>query len=120
MAQQSHSELREFQTKRLIVGLLALLFLCIAGMIFAVSQSTQSAALAICLRVGLVLGASWLALPQLRPIMDRLPVIMLGVFLAMMIVVAARPNLFRIVGSIVVIVGALMGISKWIQRMTRK
>lgn len=121
LTDKSQQELREFQFKRLLVGLLSLSCLIIAGLIYATSPAAaQSPALAICVRVGLVLGAIWLALPQLRPVLDRLPLVFVAVVLVMMIIIAARPNLFRIVGSLVVIVGALMGISKWITRMTRK
>jgi len=120
MAEEISEELREFQLKRKIIGALALGCLIFAAVIFAATQSTQVASLAICLRLGLVLGACWLALPQLRPILDRLPLLMLGMLLIVAAFLSARPNAFRIIGSLVVVIGVLLAISKWIKRFTGK
>ncbi len=120
MSDTSTDQLREFQLKRTIIGVLAIGCLLLATVIFISTQSIELASLAISLRLGLVLGAIWLALPQLRPVLDRLPLLMLGVLLIVAAFVSARPNFFRLLASIVVVTSILLAISKWIKQFTAR
>jgi hypothetical protein len=110
--------LRSFQFKRAIIGGISLACLLMAGLLYAASPDLNNILLATTARIGVVLFAIWLALPQLRGIMSKLPAVLPIVALALVILCAARPNLFRIVGSLIVITTALLGISNWIKRFT--
>ena len=107
-----------FELKRAIVGGLSLACLLFAGLTYVASPDINNVLLAGSLRIGVVLFAIWLALPQLRGILTRVPAVLPVLALVLIILCAARPNLFRIVGSLIVVVTALLAISKWIGRFT--
>ncbi len=109
-----------FEMKRAIVGGLALACLLMSGLIYAASPDFNNVLFAACIRVGIVLFACWLALPQLRGILSKIPDVLPVIALLLLILGAARPNLFRVVGSIIVVGSALVAISKWIKSVTAK
>lgn len=109
-----------FELKTSIVGGLSLACLLLAGLTYVASPDLNNVILASSLRIGVVLFAIWLALPQLRGVLGKLPDFLPVALLALVVLCAARPNLFRIIGSLLVVGTALVGISKWIRRMTEK
>ncbi len=109
---------RLFRFKRAIIGGISLACLLMAGLLFAASPDLNNILLASTARIGIVLFAIWLAMPQLRGILSKLPAVLPIVALALIMLCAARPNLFRIVGSLIVVTTALVGISKWLKRFT--
>lgn len=111
---------RSFEVKRMIVGSIALCSLLLAGLIYAASPDLNNALLAASARIGIVMFAVWLALPQLRGILDRLPAVLPAVALASVALCAARPKLFQIIGSLIVVASALIAISNCIAKMTKK
>jgi len=118
--QNSASNMMTFELKRAIVGGLSLACLLMAGLIYAASPDLNNVVLASSLRIGVVLFAIWLALPQLRGILSKLPDFLPILAVVLIVLCAARPNLFRFVGSLIVVGTALMGISTWIRRITGK
>ena len=109
-----------FEFKRAVVGGLSIAFLLLAILVYLVSADLNNVILAASLRIGVVLFATWLALPQLRGIISKLPDILPVAALVLIVLCAARPNLFRFVGSLIVIGTALVAISKWIREVTGK
>ncbi len=109
--------LRTFQFKRAIVGGISLACLLMTGLLYVASPDLNNVLLASTARIGVVLFATWLALPQLRGIMSKVPTVLPILALALIILCAARPNLFRVVGSLIVVTTALIAISKWIKRI---
>ena len=107
-----------FEFKRGIVGGLSLCCLLLALAIYLPSRDLNDVVLASALRIGTVLFAIWLALPQLRGIMSKLPDYLPVAALVLVVLCAARPKIFSVVGSLVVVGTALIGISKWIRNMT--
>ena len=107
-----------FEVKRAIVGGLSMACFLLAGLMYAASPTLNNVLLASAMRIGVVLFAIWLAMPQLRGILAKVPAVIPVVALVLVMFCAARPNLFRIVGSIVVVGTALIGISNWIKRTT--
>ncbi|MEX0937292.1 MAG: hypothetical protein WDZ59_05475 [Pirellulales bacterium] len=87
---------------RTTVGITAAVLLSTAA-VLAVWQPTgwdgHQPMLAACLRVGLVLGALWLAHPQL----SRMPSWLFGVAVALAVVVALRPKLIVLVVPLAII-----------------
>lgn len=78
--------------RRHLLGAIALTALLAgAALQFAGGGSTRLEWASACLRVGAVLGAVWLALPQLRRPGNRW---LVGAVLAAFIVLAVRPRLF--------------------------
>jgi hypothetical protein len=111
---------KAFEFKRAIVGGCALACLFFAGLAYVASPDLNNVLLAMAIRVGIVLFVSWLAMPQLRTVLEKLPAILPGMLLLMIVLLAARPNVFKIVGSLIVVTTALMAISNWIKKVTRK
>lgn len=76
------------------VGILALVLILIGGVLYFFGPQSERYQEWIggTLRIGLVLGALWLALPQLR----RLPRWMVPVIFALCLVLALRPRLFLV------------------------
>lgn len=117
---QPSSSMMTFELKRAIVGALSLACLLMAGLIYAASPDLNNVVLASSLRIGVVLFATWLALPQLRGIMVKLPDFVPIIGIVLIILCAVRPNLFRVVSSLIIAATALVGISTWIRRITGK
>ncbi|MCO6456548.1 MAG: hypothetical protein J5I93_14720 [Pirellulaceae bacterium] len=66
--------------KRLLLGILALLLVLTWLVLYLQAEPSNwsSTVASACLRAGLVLGALWLAFPQVLQILSRLPVWMMG------------------------------------------
>ena len=109
-----------FAWKRAVVGGISLACLLLAGLIYAASPDLNNVLLAALARIGVVLFAIWLALPQLRFVMSRLPSALPLIALVLVILCAARPSLFRVVGSLAVVTTALIAISNWMRKVTAK
>ena len=109
-----------FEHKRAALGVCALLCFLLALAIYVIAPENRGVLLAGSIRVGIVLTATWLALPQLRGMLAKLPAMIPAVALLLIIVCAARPNLFRIIGTLVVVGGGLTTVSKWIQTLSPK
>ncbi len=79
--------------RRTLLGILALSFLSVAGGIFLRgSASDYTLVLSVCLRMGLVLGALWLAFDQVHDMIRRTPPWVMGGIALGMIVVVVRPR----------------------------
>ena len=84
---------------RTLLGLCALALLFLAGVTLArgTDDSTSASFAAGCLRVGLVLGAMWLALPQINRILATTPRWLLVAMGIGLVVIIVRPILALIV-----------------------
>jgi len=111
--------IRTFNIKRGIIGGISLACLLLAGLLYVASPDPNNVVLATTLRVGIVLFAIWLAMPQMRDVLAKLPAVLPIASLVLVLLCAARPNLFRLVGSLIVIATALFGISKWIKTVSK-
>jgi len=107
-----------FEFKRAVVGGVSLACFLVAGLIYVTGQSINSVLFAAAIRIGIVLLACWLAMPQLRGLLAKVSGYLPVVALLLVAVCAANPNLFRVVGSLIVIGGGLMAVSKWIKSVT--
>jgi hypothetical protein len=90
-------------------GIFGLLFLGALGVIvfgYGLSDETQFVA-SICMRVGLVLCAIWLAYPQLEKITQRVPPWMLGCILLGMLVVVVRPRMILYLAPVLAAIAVL-------------
>lgn len=118
--ESAKSKLWSFELKRAIVGGMSLTCILLAALIYLASPDVNNVLLASSLRIGIVLFAIWLALPQLRGILSRIPDVLPIIGLVLVVLCAARPNLFRFVGSLIVVTTALIAISQWIRKVTGK
>lgn len=82
--------------RRLILGILAVVFLA-AGAVglwqYGTDDSGASAAASVAVRAGALLGALWLALPQLESLFRRFPPWMLGMLAGCALMVVVRPRM---------------------------
>lgn len=109
-----------FEFKRAIIGVIAAACLIFAGVTYMASPDLNNVALAMSSRIGMVLFVSWLAMPQLKSVLLKLPSILPVMLLVMVVFLAARPKVFTMIGSLIVIATVLFGISNWIKRVTAK
>ena len=61
----------------------------------------------VCMRIGIILGLLWLALPQLTDLFTRWPLWVMGSFAMGIMVLAVRPKLFVVVGPILASIAVL-------------
>jgi hypothetical protein len=88
--------------RRILIGILALLFLAAAGTIFMRGDYDESQFLmSVCMRVGLVLAAMWLAYEQVLKLGKRWPPWVWGVIGLSMLVIVVRPNAILFVAPLI-------------------
>ena len=94
--------------RRILIGILSLLFLGAAGTIYLRGVTDQNVfLLSVCQRVGLVLGAMWLAYEQVLKIGQRSPPWLLGCIGLCLAVIVVRPKAILIVGPLLAAVAVL-------------
>ena len=99
--------------RRWLLGVVAALLL-VAGACIVYAEPWGGEALAMgsaCLRVGIVLGATWLALPELQ----RIPKWMFVSLLVAVVIVVWRPPTVVIVAPALLLLWALRGIAKSVE-----
>ena len=80
--------------------------------LYAFFPAANPAVTAVLIRVGSVLGVVWLAFPQLKSVGQRVPVVIVCSLLGGLVLMAARPNLFKIAATLVVLLVALSLVAK--------
>ena len=101
--------------RRHAFGLIALMFLITAvfqGYQVGWSAMQESMPLSICLRVGLVLGAIWLAYPQLQQIGRRTPPWLVAATGVGILVLLIQPKAFRLLLPAVLLLAALQFVGR--------
>jgi len=96
--------------RRHAVGIVALLLLAtgVTGLIvYGVGDDKTSMLLSVCLRIGMVLGAIWLAFPQLLQLAGKSSPWMLGLLSICGIVIILRPRLIVVIGPLLFVLGIL-------------
>lgn len=107
--------------RRHILGILAI-GLVAAGLSLLLLYETREnqAAAGFCIRVGLVLGAFWLAWPQLQVLLVRWPPWLLGCLALGGLVILAQPKLILYVGALLAIIAALQFFSRFLKPPARR
>jgi hypothetical protein len=94
--------------RRILIGILALLFLGAAGAIYLRGVTDENMFfLSVCQRVGLVLGAMWLSYEQVLKISQRSPPWLLGCIGFALLVIVIRPKAILIVAPLLALVALL-------------
>ena len=94
--------------RRPIIGILSIVLLVTAVVMLLRSAGSENQAFgAACLRVGLLLGAVWLAYPQL----ERIPAWMFGTLLTALMVMAVRPQMAVLIVPSLLMLWFLRGLS---------
>ena len=83
------------------------------------SNAEMSLATSVCLRVGLVLGAIWLAYPQVEELTARVPPWLVGCVLLALGVVIVRPRAIMAVGPILAAIAVLQFLGSAFKPMPR-
>ncbi len=96
--------------RRHLMGLFGVAFL-IGGVVLIMVRGTGdsqwSMAASICIRVGLMLGAIWLAFPQIIGIAKRFPPWLMATVAVTGLVIAARPRMILYLGPVVAAIALL-------------
>src|SRR5688572_23554157 len=101
---------RKTAMRRRLLGIIALLLLVggSVGMFLTGGSTTQLGLfLGACARSGVVLGALWLAFPQIVDLTDRLPPWLLGAFLLGGLAIIVRPRNVVLVGPLLIVLGMM-------------
>jgi hypothetical protein len=93
--------------RRILIGLLALLFLGAAVALHFSDFENSVFLLSVCMKVGLVLGAMWFAYDQVLKISQRSPPWLLGIIGVSLLVIVIRPKAFVIVGPLLAAIALL-------------
>ena len=103
--------------QRTSIGLIAIGLLGVGGLLFVANPENNTGYVGILVRVGVLLAVIWLAMPQLEPLKEKLSTFALMTFLCLLVIVAARPNWFRIVAAILVVTLIVNWVLKLVSRM---
>ena len=106
--------------QRTSIGLIAIGLLVVGGLLFVANPENNSGYIGILVRVGVLLAVIWLAMPQLEPLKEKLTTFALMTSLCMLIIVAARPNWFRIGAGILVVTLIVNWLLKFVSRLGTK
>jgi hypothetical protein len=107
--------------RRHALGVLSLTLLAAALALWLFSEGNQAElARSLCLRSGLTLGALWLALPQILPLVLGWPPRLIVAVVVGGLAVLVRPRLFPIVLPVVAAVGLLEAIGWFLKPESKR
>ena len=104
--------------RRHALGIFAIAFLVAAGVRLykiGVDDAQASMMTSVFLRVGLVLGAAWLAWPQLKQLAQRVPPWLMAVAFLALIIVMMRPRYILVLAPILAALAVLQFVG-WLFR----
>lgn len=104
------------QSQRILLGAIAAIMLLAGIALYAFFPAANPAVTAILIRVGTVLAVVWLAFPQLKTVGQRLPVAIAAGLLGGLVLLAARPNLFKVAAALIVLLIALSLVAKVLRK----
>jgi hypothetical protein len=108
--------------RRHALGLFAVTFLTAAGILayrIGLNEVQESVSTSICLRVGLVLGAAWLAYPQLQQLGRQFPPWLIAATAFGMLLLLVQPKAFRFLLPVILILLALQMLGRFLQPRKR-
>lgn len=106
-----------FRFQRWAMGGLAVLFLAIGTGLYFEDNPDRQFVCGLFIRVGLLLGAIWLAWPQLAVLPRRVSPLAAGIVLVLLFLAASRPKLFPI---LIGVLGATWLLNVVLRRFTMK
>jgi hypothetical protein len=102
--------------RRHILGVVALVLLISAVVLLSCyKENIGQTAGSMCLRVGLTLGALWLAFPQILAIKSKYPPRLLLAVLAGCVILAAYPRSFPLVLVVVAAIGVVEALGRFLK-----
>jgi hypothetical protein len=113
MSQKTPTSASVTSQRRWILGVLAVPLLAVGAFtVYAEPWGGEAKAMgAVCVRVGIVLAAMWLALPEL----EKVPKWMFVSLLVAVVIVVLRPRTFVIVAPALLLLWALRGLAKSVE-----
>ena len=103
-------------SQRILLGAIAAVMLLVGITLYAFFPAANPAVTAILIRVGTVLGVVWLAFPQLKTVGQRVPVAIVCCLLGGLVLMAARPNFFKVAAALAVLLIALSLVAKVLRK----
>ena len=104
--------------RRHLLGILSavLLLTGITGVaIYGVGDGRSSMWASVCMRLGLLLGAIWLALPQLMQLSGRTSAFLLTALMVLGSIIAVRPRTVVVLGPLLLILAILYFLGQLLQ-----
>lgn len=105
---------KTFDFRRLLLGLIAILCLLVGAFLAFANEGDNNSLSGIFVRVGLMTGVTWLALPVIKTQQGQQSLFAICVILGLVVLVAARPRLF-VVG--LVLLAAAVGINWLLKKL---
>lgn len=104
---------------RLLIGLIAAALLIFGASFYFLQIEVNELVVGLCIRVGALLAVMCLAFPQLMVLKNKLPAILVIGSMTCLIIIAARPNLGRVVITLATVAFTLGGILKWLSKINK-
>lgn len=105
-------------SQRILLGVIASIMLLVGIALYLFFPAASPAVTATLIRVGTVLGVVWLAFPQLKTVGQRVPVVVISGLLGGLVLMAVRPNLFKVAAALIVLLVALSLVAKVLRKKT--
>ncbi len=102
---------------RLLLGLIATALLICGASFYVLQVEVNELLHGLCIRVGALLTVICLAFPQLMVLKNKLPAALVIGVMSCLIIIAARPNLGRVVITLATFSITLGGILKWLSKI---
>lgn len=103
--------------QRIYLGIIAVLCLGTGVILLCLSPEQNSSIGGVLIRLGLMFAVVWLALPDLVKPEHQTSMMVMGIGVAMLVLLAARPQMFR---TFLVLAGIGLGVNWVLKRLARR
>lgn len=103
----------EYRYQKIVLGALGASMLSIGGLMYVAAPAANLLISAILIRVGVLLCVIWLAWDQVLQVSKHFSVLILATVMGLLILIAARPNLAKIVVVCAAVLGGASLLSKF-------
>ena len=104
---------------QILLGLIAAGLLVCGVSFYFLQIEVNELVVGLCIRVGALLAVMCLAFPQLMVLKNKLPAILVIGSMTCLIIIAARPNLGRVVLTLATVSVTVGGILKWLSKINK-
>ena len=103
---------------RIATGIIAILFLVIGASLYINEAQVNPMVPGSMVRIGSLMAVIWLAFPQLEKSKDRIPRVVLGIAVACLFLIAARPKISHVVIAVGGLAIALSTVLRFFSSLT--
>ena len=105
---------------RILIGVIAGIMLAAGAFLYLANPDTDPFVLGLLIRVGSLLAVICLAFPELMSLRGRMSAVLYGLALILIIVIAVRPKLSRVLVTLAIIGLGVGWVMRWITKVTKQ